>query len=304
MRLMRQNRCDASWPPPPSSLGRATRCSSPRAAPRRTCSPTTPPAVTRSPRRCRSGWPAALGRGAQPDDHREPRAHPAPPLRAAGPAPAPAAPAAGPRGRHRVARQTAHLVRLAPRRARPAAHVLLPAARRLRAAAHHRADHGAERQQRLLLRGQRRRLLRRGPAPARLGAARAAAGMGRQPAAAPLGAAAGLPRLLGLAGAAPAHGVLRRRAQRQPELARRRPGRDPALGDRQARDGHLGGAHLRQQGAPARQHPRDHRAGGAGDDPGHRARGARQRPRHGPGAVRAAARARCGWWARPGASSP
>ncbi len=46
--------------------------------------------------------------------------------------------------------------------------------------------------------------------------------VGRQPAAAPLDPAAGLPGLLDLAGAAAAHGVLRRRAQRQPELARRR----------------------------------------------------------------------------------
>ena len=46
--------CDASWPPRPGSPGRATRCSSPRDVPRRTCSPTTPHAVTRSPRRSRS----------------------------------------------------------------------------------------------------------------------------------------------------------------------------------------------------------------------------------------------------------
>ena len=46
--------CGASWPPRPSSLGPGTRCSWPPAAPRWTCSPTTPTAGTRSPRRCRS----------------------------------------------------------------------------------------------------------------------------------------------------------------------------------------------------------------------------------------------------------
>ncbi len=148
-------------------------------------------------------------------------------------------------------------------RARPAAHVVLPAGRRLRAAAHHRPDHGAEREQRVLLQAQRRRLLRRGPAPAAVGADRPAGGVRGQPAALPGRAPPRLPGLLDLAGAPAAHRVPRRPDQRQPELARPRPDPDPALGDRQARAGHLGRAHLRQQGAPPRQHPRDHRAGGA-----------------------------------------
>ena len=65
----------ASWPRQPSWLGPATRCSWPPGAPRWTCSPTTPPAATRSPRRCGSAdlEPAAARGERSGDDHREPR---------------------------------------------------------------------------------------------------------------------------------------------------------------------------------------------------------------------------------------
>ena len=167
MRLMKQHPCDASWPPQPGSPGPVTRCSSPRMR---------LAGHVRRLRRPRGRVRPAVRADRQPrkgrDDDGEPRGHPPPPLRAprrpsptrlrlrrSSPTRSPPSLRCGPA-----------VVRLAARRARPAAHVVLPAGRSLRAAAHDRADHGAQRQQRLLLRGQRRRLLRRGPPPARVGA--------------------------------------------------------------------------------------------------------------------------------------
>ena len=161
----------ASWTRPPRWPDPATRCCSLRDAPPWTCSPTTPRAATPSPRR----YAAGAGRRTEERGERSTTANPDSTgsitgrRRTGDAARSPA--------RH-VAAGTPPL-RDALDRPLTSYYLLLGASALLLTIG---ADHGAQRLQRLLLRGQRRRLLRGRQAPADVGAIGAALRVDRLPA--------------------------------------------------------------------------------------------------------------------------